>query len=252
MNRKLTGSLADLHFAPTAGSRQNLLAETVADSAIFVTGNTVIDALLATVKPNYQFADPLLNSIDYASHRMILVTTHRRENLGEPMRHVYQALRQIVHEYEDIEIIFPVHRNPRVLEVVNEELGGCPRVHLIAPLDYEPFANLLARCYLALTDSGGIQEEAPALGKPVLVLRDTTERPEAIAAGTVKLIGTDRRRVYEETTLLLANCTEYDKMANACNPYGDGQAARRIVNAILWRYGLSADRPEQFAGGSIN
>lgn len=245
MNRKLTGSVTDLHFAPTQTARNNLLTENVSDETIFVTGNTVIDALLAIVDADYKFTDELLAKIDY-SKRIILVTTHRRENLGEPMRHVYQALRQLVTEYDDVEIVFPVHRNPKVREVVNSELGGLDRVHLIDPLDYQPFANLLARSYLVLTDSGGIQEEAPSLGKPVLVLRDTTERPEAIDAGTVKLIGTDKDRVYGETKLLLDSPAEYHRMANACNPYGDGQSSRRIVEAILCKYGCRQQNPDNF------
>ena len=246
MNRKLAGSLADLHFAPTATAQENLLTEAVAGEAVFVTGNTVIDALLATVNPDYKFADEMLQNIDYTKKRIILVTTHRRENIGEPMRHVYQALRDILTEFEDVEIVFPVHKNPLVREVVESELGDIDRVRLIEPLDYEPFANLLARSYLVLTDSGGVQEEAPALGKPVLVLRDTTERPEAIEAGTVKMIGTDKERVYHEARLLLADRSEYDCMANACNPYGDGHAARRIVETILWKYGFTPKQPDQF------
>lgn len=246
MNRKLAGSLTDLHFAPTITAQENLLTEAVAGEAVFVTGNTVIDALLATVNSDYKFADEMLQNIDYTGKRIILVTTHRRENIGEPMRHVYQALRDIVTEFEDVEIVFPVHKNPLVREVVESELGDIDRVRLIEPLDYEPFANLLARSYLVLTDSGGVQEEAPALGKPVLVLRDTTERPEAIEAGTVKLIGTDKQRVYHEARLLLADRSEYDCMANACNPYGDGQAARRIVETILWKYGFAPKQPDQF------
>lgn len=246
MNRKLTGSLAELHFAPTSGSRDNLLAEAIEPEAVFITGNTVIDALHAIVDKNYRFKEEPLSSIRYGENRIILVTTHRRENLGEPMRHVYQALRDIVAEFPDVEVVFPVHKNPKVLEVVKEELGGLARVHLIDPLDYEPFGNLIARSYLVLTDSGGIQEEAPSLGKPVLVLRDTTERPEAIEAGTVKLIGTDRERVYTETRKLLSHEEEYSRMANACNPYGDGAAARRIVEFILWRYGLSSTRPDSY------
>jgi UDP-N-acetylglucosamine 2-epimerase (non-hydrolysing) len=246
MNRKLTGTLTDLHFAPTLTARDNLLTEAVADMDIFVTGNTVIDALAATVDANYQFDDELLSSIDYANKKVILVTTHRRENLGEPMRQVYQALRDIVTEYPNVEIVFPVHKNPKVREVVDSVLGGLERVHLIDPLDYQPFANLLAKSYLVLTDSGGIQEEAPSLGKPVLVLRDTTERPEAVEAGTVKLIGTDRERVYAETKRLLTDAAEYERMATACNPYGDGQAASRIVQTILWRKGLIEKAPGEF------
>ena len=245
MNRKLTGSLTDLHFAPTATARDNLLAEAVEPAAVFVTGNTVIDALLATVDDGYEFTEPLLAGIDYRARRVILVTTHRRENLGEPLRHVYQALRDIVDEFADVEVVFPVHKNPRVREVVQAELGGLARVHLIDPLDYQPFANLIARSYLVLTDSGGIQEEAPSLGKPVLVLRDTTERPEAIGAGTVKLVGTDRENVYAQTRRLLVDQDEYRQMASACNPYGDGQAASRIVSIILWKHGF-AEQPEPY------
>lgn len=246
MNRKLTGSLTDMHFAPTATASNNLRQENIKEEAIFVTGNTVIDALLATVNEKFEFSNEILRKIDYKNRKIVLVTTHRRENLGEPMRHVYQALRDLVNEFEDIEIVFPVHKNPKVREVVESELGGLARVNLIDPLDYEPFANLLARSYLVLTDSGGIQEEAPALGKPVLVLRDTTERPEAIDAGTVKLIGTDKMKIYNEAKLLLSNEKEYERMANACNPYGDGQAARRIVEAILWKHGLRSQKPESF------
>ncbi|MCX7780481.1 MAG: UDP-N-acetylglucosamine 2-epimerase (non-hydrolyzing) [Negativicutes bacterium] len=246
MNRKLTGALTDIHFAPTATARDNLIAEAVTPETIFVTGNTVIDALMATVNSAYRFSDPLLRNIDYTGKRVILVTTHRRENLGEPMRQVYQALGDIVAEFPDVEVVFPVHKNPKVREVVNAELGGRDRIHLIDPLDYQPFANLLAKSCLVLTDSGGIQEEAPSLGKPVLVLRDTTERPEAVAAGTVKLIGTARERVYTETRRLLCDRAEYERMANACNPYGDGQAARRIVRYILWRSGRVVDAPEQY------
>jgi len=247
MNRKLTGALTDLHFAPTATARDNLLAEAVDPQAVFVSGNTVIDALLATVNERYEFTEPLLSGIDYRQKRVILVTTHRRENLGEPLRHVYQALRDIVAEFADVEIVFPVHKNPRVREVVQAALGSLERVHIIAPLDYQPFANLMARSHLVLTDSGGIQEEAPSLGKPVLVLRDTTERPEALVAGTVKLIGTDRDRVYGETHRLLTDEAEYRRMANACNPYGDGRAAGRIAAFLLWKHGLSAVRPEPYA-----
>ncbi|CQR70630.1 non-hydrolyzing UDP-N-acetylglucosamine 2-epimerase [Sporomusa ovata] len=250
MNRKLTGTLTDIHFAPTSTARQNLLQENVDPKTVFVTGNTVIDALRATIDSTYRFIDPLLQSIDYDSRKVILVTTHRRENLGEPMRHVYQALKAIVDSFYDVEIVFPVHKNPLVRQVVEEELGGLSRVHLIDPLDYQPFANLMARSYLILTDSGGIQEEAPALGKPVLVLRDTTERPEAVTSGTVKLIGTDKQRVYNETRELLVNDKEYQRMASAVNPYGDGKAASRIVNAILYRYNLSTTLPNEFKASS--
>ncbi|NPV27297.1 MAG: UDP-N-acetylglucosamine 2-epimerase (non-hydrolyzing) [Firmicutes bacterium] len=235
MNRKLTGALADLHFAPTATSRQNLLDEAVPAERIWVTGNTVIDALLATVKPDYRFTGELA-AIDL-SRRTLVVTTHRRENLGEPLRQVYLAFRDLLEYFPDIQIVFPVHRNPQVREVVNAVLGHLDRVHLIEPLDYEPFANLMNRATLVLTDSGGLQEEAPSLGKPVLVLRDTTERPEAVAAGTVKLVGTDRETVFRETRRLLEDRQEYERMARAVNPYGDGHAAERIVRAILEYFG---------------
>ncbi len=248
MNRKLTGCIAELDFAPTETSERNLLAESVPAEQIFVTGNTVIDALHHTVREDFQFENEMLQKIDFKGKRIILVTTHRRENLGEPMRHVYKALRQLVEEFDDVEIVFPVHKNPKVREVVNEELGGLAKVHLIDPLDYEPFANLMHRAYLILTDSGGVQEEAPALGKPVLVLRDTTERPEAVEAGTVKLIGTDRERVYAEAKALLTNKEEYGRMAESVNPYGDGKASARIIQAILYHYGLAEDRPGVFMG----
>jgi UDP-N-acetylglucosamine 2-epimerase (non-hydrolysing) len=246
MNRKLAGVLTDLHFAPTATARQNLLKENVDSGSVFVTGNTVIDALLSTVNPAFRFAAELLPALSFPDRRVILVTTHRRENLGEPMRHVYQALKRIVAEFADVEVVFPVHRNPKVREVVESVLGHLPRVHLTDPLDYEPFANLMARSTLILTDSGGIQEEAPSLGKPVLVLRDTTERPEAIGAGTVRLIGTAEETVYVQTKALLSDPEQYRAMSEATNPYGDGNASRRIVQTILWRYGMMPAPPESF------
>lgn len=246
MNRRLTGCIADLNFAPTSTSEANLLAENVPPESIFVTGNTVIDALHHTVRDDFDFQEESLKDVDFQNKRIILVTTHRRENLGEPMRHVYKALKQLTEEFDDVEVVFPVHKNPKVREVVNEELGGLAKVHLIDPLDYEPFANLMHRAHLILTDSGGVQEEAPALGKPVLVLRDTTERPEAVDAGTVKLIGTDRERVYEEAKKLLTDKAEYSRMAESVNPYGDGKAAARIIQAILYHYGLADGRPDVF------
>lgn len=248
MNRRLTGCIADLNFAPTSTSEANLLAENVPPESIFVTGNTVIDALHHTVRDDFDFQEESLKDVDFQNKRIILVTTHRRENLGEPMRHVYKALKQLTEEFDDVEVVFPVHKNPKVREVVNEELGRLAKVHLIDPLDYEPFANLMHRAYLILTDSGGVQEEAPALGKPVLVLRDTTERPEAVDAGTVKLIGTDRERVYEEAKKLLTDKAEYSRMAESVNPYGDGKAAARIIQAILYHYGLADGRPDVFEG----
>jgi len=246
MNRKLTAALTDLNFAPTDTAKKNLLREGTDEEKIFVTGNTVIDALYKTVRPDFKFSDEFLNGIDYEGKRVILVTTHRRENLGDPLRQVYKALKKVLDEFSDVEIIFPVHKNPKVRDIVDEELGNLPRVHLTVPLDYEPFANLMSRVKLILTDSGGVQEEAPALGKPVLVLRDTTERPEALDAGTVKLVGTDFDAVYGNTKLLLTDAAEYKKMSEACNPYGDGKAAERIVQAILWNYKLADEKPAAF------
>ena len=237
MNRRLAGALAQWHFAPTAGARDNLLREGVEPKSIFVTGNTVIDALLTTVRPGYRFDLSLLNNLDFNRHRVLLVTTHRRENLGHPMRDIYLALRDILAAHPAVRVIFPVHKNPAVVRVVQEVLGDSNRVHLLEPLDYEPFANLMSRCYLVLTDSGGIQEEAPSLGKPVLVLRDTTERPEAVDAGTVRLVGTGRDAVREEVSRLLADTAYYNSMAEAINPYGDGRACERIIMAIKSAYG---------------
>lgn len=247
INRHLTGVLTDIHFAPTATARANLLREGVAAKDIFVTGNTVIDALLATVRRDYAFTDPVLNHIDYARQRVLLVTTHRRENLGEPMREIYLALRRVVQDYPDVTVVFPVHKNPAVRQVVWEVLGEAPRVYLIEPLDYQPFVNLMQRSYLVLTDSGGLQEEAPALGKPVLVLRNTTERPEAVEAGTVRLVGTAREAVLTETCRLLDDPAHYRSMAGAVNPYGDGQACRRIAAALAWRFGLAKTPPDEFS-----
>ena len=246
MNRKLTGSIADMHFAPTSTSKANLLKENVNPETILVTGNTVIDALQTTVKADYEFADAEFNKIFARGNRLILMTTHRRENLGEPMRNVYKALRKVLETHADVEAVFPVHKNPKVREIVQEELGGLDRVHLIEPMDYEPFANLMGKVDIVLTDSGGIQEEAPALGKPVLVLRDTTERPEAVDAGTVKLIGTAYEDVLRETNLLLDNSAHYKKMAEAANPYGDGKACERIIRAILQKNGFNVKILSEF------
>ena len=246
MNRKLTGAIAAIHFAPTATAKANLLKENVNPSHIYVTGNTVIDALMMTVAGDYDFGDDL-KDVDFHNHRVILLTTHRRENLGEPMRHIYKALRRLIEEIPDTEIVFPVHRNPLVRKVVEEELAGVDRIHLIDPMEYEPFANLMSLSSLVLTDSGGIQEEAPSLGKPVLVLRNTTERPEAVEAGTVRLIGTDKDVVYAETKRLLTDQAAYDAMSNAVNPYGDGKASQRIVQAILHVFAGEEAVPDDFS-----
>ena len=246
MNRKLTGAIGTYHFAPTSTSESNLLKENINPAHLYVTGNTVIDALQTTVQTDYTFKEELLNQIDYINNKVILVTTHRRENLGDPMRNVYEAVRDIINEQADVEVIFPMHRNPKVRSIVQEVLGDMPRVHLIEPLEYEPFANLMARTYLIMTDSGGIQEEAPSLGKPVLVLRDTTERPEAVESGTVKLVGTDKESVYRTATELLMNETAYLAMSNAVNPYGDGLASDRIVQALRHEFFEGQDKPTTF------
>ena len=246
MNRKLTGAIADLHFAPTTTSRDNLLRENVDPAAIFVTGNTVIDALATTVQADYRFDDPVVEEALSRHPRLLVMTTHRRENLGEPMRHVYRAVKDALAQCPDVAAVFPVHKNPKVREVVQAELAGQDRVYLTEPMDYQPFANLMSRASVILTDSGGIQEEAPALGKPVLVLRGTTERPEAVAAGTVRLVGTDYDAVRNETLRLLTDRSYYQSMAEAVNPYGDGQACRRIVGFILNRFGDTDEMPDEF------
>jgi UDP-N-acetylglucosamine 2-epimerase (non-hydrolysing) len=230
MNRSLTGRLTELHFAPTDLSRENLLNESIASFKIWVTGNTVIDALMETVQPDYKFGEELKDI--NLKNRILLVTTHRRENWGDRMRDIYQALIQLVEEFDDVEVVFPVHMNPTVKDIALEMLEGRERFHLLEPMEYEHFANLMNASYIVLTDSGGMQEEAPSLGKPVLVLRDTTERPEAIQAGTVKLVGTIKEHIYEAARLLLSDRQEYDKMAHAINPYGDGKAAKRIVKVV--------------------
>lgn len=244
-NRQLTGVLSNVNFAPTETARENLLKENKKDDSIFVVGNTVIDALLATVKKDYRFEDPEIEEIE-EHKRVILVTTHRRENLGDPMRHVYRALKRLVEAVPDTEVVFPVHRNPLVRKAVEQELEGVLGVHLVDPMEYEPFTNLMARSTLVMTDSGGIQEEAPSLGKPVLVLRDTTERPEAVEAGTVKLVGTDEEKIFETAYKLLTDENEYRAMAEAVNPYGDGKSAKRIAEALLYVEKISDKKPSKF------
>lgn len=229
MNRQLTGVMADLHFAPTEVSKKNLLDENKNSEAIFVTGNTAIDALATTVSEHY--THPVLDKM--GEDRMILLTAHRRENLGEPMRHMFKAITRILAEHEDVQVVYPVHMNPAVREIANEILGDNERVHLIEPLEVFDFHNFAANSYMILTDSGGVQEEAPSLGKPVLVLRDTTERPEGIAAGTLKLAGTEEETIYALAKELLTDKSAYEAMAKASNPYGDGHASKRIVEALL-------------------
>ncbi|NLT49239.1 MAG: UDP-N-acetylglucosamine 2-epimerase (non-hydrolyzing) [Clostridiales bacterium] len=232
MNRILTGHIAELHFAPTERNRQNLLKENIADDKIFITGNTVIDALLTVAEKPYEFEDETLMRIDFDRHRVITVTCHRRENLGENMINIFSAVRDIAREFDDVEIVYPVHLNPKVRAAADEVLGGTERVHLIQPLQYQPFVNLMARSHFIITDSGGMQEEAPALGKPVLVVRRETERPEAVEAGTVKLAGVERDTIYSLAKELLTDQRIYDAMAKAVNPYGDGKACQRITDII--------------------
>ncbi len=232
-NRKLTGVLTNFHFAPTDINRQNLLREGYPEENIFITGNTVIDALKYTVQEDYLFENPALNGLDYKNKRIILLTSHRRENIGKPMENIFTAVNDIVKKYEDVEVVFPMHLNPKVREIAKAIMGGNSRIHLIEPLEYEPFTNLMSKCHLVVTDSGGLQEEAPTLGKPVLVVREETERPEGVEAGTAKLVGTSYGVIYENLNLLLDNDQEYDKMAKAVNPYGDGRASERIVDVLL-------------------
>lgn len=246
MNRKLTGCIADIHFSPTQNNFNNLIREGVNPDAIYITGNTAIDALKSTVSENYEFENTSLRRINFKDKRIITVTAHRRENLGQPLRNICYALKEIVLRYDDIEIVYPVHLNPQVKEPVNEILGEVPGVHLIDPLQVLDMHNLLSRSYLVLTDSGGLQEEAPSLGKPVLVLRNETERPEAVEAGTVKVIGTDKKIIVDETSRLLDDEPEYRRMAHSVNPYGDGHASERIVEAIRYWFGLTDKKPESF------
>jgi len=249
INRRLTGVLTDLHFAPTITAKSNLLKEGVDEESIFVTGNTVIDAMVYTVKRDYIFRDERLNQIDYNNKKVIVVTAHRRENWGKPLENICNALKNIAQNYEDVYIVYPVHKNPVVREPVFRILGELTNVLLLDPLDTDEMHNLMAKCYMVMTDSGGLQEEVPSLGKPVLVLRDVTERPEAVKAGTVRVIGTEEQVVYNEGTLLLENKEEYDKMANAVNPYGDGKASLRIIQAIKYAFNLTDKRPEEYKSG---
>ncbi|MFC3886415.1 non-hydrolyzing UDP-N-acetylglucosamine 2-epimerase [Bacillus songklensis] len=242
MNRQLTGVLADLHFAPTEKSANNLLRENKPEEAIFITGNTAIDALKTTVREEY--THPVLDKV--GEDRLILLTAHRRENLGEPMRNMFRAVKRIVEEHDDIQVVYPVHLNPVVRELADEVLGQDPRIHLIEPLDVIDFHNFASRAHLILTDSGGVQEEAPSLGVPVLVLRDTTERPEGIEAGTLKLAGTEEENIYQLANQLLTDQEAYESMAHASNPYGDGFASKRIGDAISFYFKRSEKRPETF------
>jgi len=232
MNRKLTTAIAKFHFAPTEGNRVNLENEGIT-KGIYITGNTVIDALFQVIDPNYQFEESILNEIDYTQKKVILLTCHRRENWGKPMEDIFRAVKSVVDSSPSVELIFPMHKNPAIRELALKILGSHERIHLIEPLDYVPFTNLMAKSYLVMTDSGGIQEEAPALGKPVIVLRTETERPEAVEAGTVKISGVNYEDIVRDTLELIENEASYQKMANAVNPYGDGKACERIVKIIL-------------------
>ncbi|MFS0905509.1 non-hydrolyzing UDP-N-acetylglucosamine 2-epimerase [Priestia aryabhattai] len=242
MNRQLTGVLADLHFAPTDKSAANLQAENKKEERIFVTGNTAIDALKTTVKETYEHE--VLTKL--GDDRLILLTAHRRENLGEPMKNMFRAVKRIVDEHEDVQVVYPVHLNPVVRETANDILGNDPRIHLIEPLDVIDFHNFAERAHIILTDSGGVQEEAPSLGVPVLVLRDTTERPEGIEAGTLKLAGTEEETIYTLAKELLIDEDVYKQMSQASNPYGDGLASKRICDAISYYFNRRENRPEAF------
>ena len=233
MNRQMVDCMTDMYFAPTSLSKQNLIDENIEESKIYVTGNTAIDAMATTVSDKYDHEE--LNWIK-KDERLILVTAHRRENLGEPMRNIFKAIRKIVDEFNDVKVIYPIHLNPKVRDVAHEVFDGCDRVKLIEPLEVFDFHNFINKCYFIMSDSGGVQEEAPSLGKPVLVLRDTTERPEGIDAGTLKLVGTNEDNIYKEAKRLLTDKEEYERMSKASNPYGDGHASERIVDAIISKY----------------
>ncbi|MGI1832351.1 non-hydrolyzing UDP-N-acetylglucosamine 2-epimerase [Bacillus altitudinis] len=242
LNRQMTGNIADIHFAPTHEAKQNLLVENKKEETIFVTGNTAIDALQTTVTEQYQH--PILEKI--GTDKMILLTAHRRENLGQPMKNMFRAIRRVVEEFKDVQVVYPVHLNPAVRDAAQTEFSDLDRVHLIEPLEVVDFHNFAAASHFILTDSGGVQEEAPSLGKPVLVLRDTTERPEGVKAGTLKLAGTDEETIYQMAKELLKDREEYDNMSKASNPYGDGQASKRIVEMLLYHYGLTDVKPQSF------
>lgn len=248
MNRKLTGQIADLHFSPTKSNYNNLIREGINPDTIFITGNTVIDALSTTVKEDYTFISPELNKVDFKNKRVIVMTAHRRENLGEPLLNICHAVKRIAEEFDDVQIVYPVHLNPAVRETAQEVLGGLPNVLLCQPLDVEDLHNAMSRCFFVLTDSGGLQEEAPSLGCPVLVLRNETERPEAVEAGTVKIAGTNEETIYSMTKELLTDTNAYNAMAKAVNPYGDGKASMRTVEAILYQFGFRSQRPADFQG----
>lgn len=246
MNRRLVDQLSDLHFAPTTLSKDNLLKEGFSSETIIVTGNTVIDALLNISAKSLPFQDKSLVGVDFSNKRVVLLTSHRRENWGETMEGIFEAMVEITQNFNDVEVVFPVHLNPKVQNAAEKILSGNSKIHLLPPLSYQDLVSVMKKSYLVMTDSGGIQEEAPSLGKPVLVLRSTTERPEGIEAGTLKLAGVDKKTIVEEAAELLNNDEMYKKMSKATNPYGDGKASKRIVQQILYRYSLSKQKPEEF------
>lgn len=246
MNRVLTGHIADLHFAPTKLAKEHLLKENISPEGIFITGNTAVDCLKTTIKDNFVFDVDILNNIDFKNKRVITMTAHRRENLGEPLENICKAVLRLVNDYEDVEVVYAVHFNPAVRKVANSILGGHDRIHLIDPIDIKNMHNLMNLSYMVMTDSGGLQEEVPSMGKPVLVLRNVTERPEGVEAGTLKLAGVHEDKIYAQAKELLENKEIYNKMAAARNPFGDGYAAERIVEAIRYHFGFRHDRPDDY------
>lgn len=246
MNRKLTGAMADLHFAPTKLAKEHLLKENVNANDIFITGNTAVDCLKTTIEEDYVFSLDILNKIDYKSKRVITMTAHRRENLGEPLENICGAVLRLAEDNPDILVVYAVHFNPLVRETAGRILGNHPRIILTDPIDMKDMHNLMNLSYLVMTDSGGLQEEVPSMGKPVLVLRNVTERPEGIEAGTLRLAGVSEDKIYKEASLLLNDSSVYEKMARAKNPFGDGFAAERITDAILYYFGILKERPEDY------
>ncbi len=246
MNRRLTGQLADLHFSPTIKNKNNLLKENINEDNIFITGNTVIDALKTTVKDDYKFEDEVLANLDFENKKVIVMTAHRRENLGKPLQNICEAVREIVLAHPDVELVYPMHMNPAVRNTATAILGGIDRVHLIEPLDVQELHNAMDRCYMVMTDSGGLQEEAPSLGKPVIVLRSETERPEAVEAGTVLMGGIEKDNIVKLAHMLITDEDAYKKIAHTANPYGDGRASERTVDAILYAFG-EGERPNDLA-----
>lgn len=246
INRKLTGAMADLHFSPTKLAKNNLLKENISEDSIFITGNTAIDTLSTTLESNYKFTIDELNNIDYKNKRVIIMTAHRRENLGEPLENICRAALRIVEENSDVELVYAVHKNPAVRDVAYKILSQNNRIHLTEPLDIKDMHNLMNLSYFVMTDSGGLQEEVPSMNKPVIVLRNVTERPEGVEAGTLKLAGVNEDEIYAIAKQLLDDTKEYNKMATAINPFGDGNASQRITDAILYYFGINKNRPCDF------